>query len=446
MRPFSFLHCADIHLGAPFRGLGDLPDALSETLLDASTKAFHRAVLAGIERHLDAVVIAGDLFDAADRNLRAQIQLRDELQRLEDAGIATFVAAGNHDHLGGKAASIEYPDSVHMFGPEVECLPLVRDGEVIAHVYGISYSGPRQMDGLVSSFPEEPEGPFAIGVLHANVGDRPGHDNYAPCSLDELRSTGFDYWALGHVHTRETLSKERPVVHYPGNPQGLHSRETGPRGVTLVDVAANGSVTLTPLWTDVVRWHRRRTSIADLNGLDDLLAAFDEVAGDVLGQATDRVHVVRWTLTGRGPLHRELRDGGFVEDLTERLRQEHLREGGVGTVWLERLGVATRPDRDLETLRSRQDLLGDILRLAREARECADRPPQRELGTEVEEAAEPAVCESLRGDLRELLDNHRLRNALGQSAWDAVSWPALLLRAENLAVEALGGDEDESGA
>ena len=105
MRAFSFLHCADLHLGAPLRGLADLPFNLAERLREAPILALDRLVTTAIEHRVAAVIMSGDVFDAADRNLRAQIQLRDRLRKLDAAGIPTLIAAGNHDPLASIRAS-----------------------------------------------------------------------------------------------------------------------------------------------------------------------------------------------------------------------------------------------------------------------------------------------------------------------------------------------------
>lgn len=437
MQPFSFLHCGDVHLGAPFRGLTDPSPALAERIRDAPADAFRRLVDVAVERRVAAVLIAGDLFDAADRNLRAQIQLRDQLGRLDEAGIRTFIAAGNHDPLGGRVASISYPDSVHWFGDRVEEMPLEVDGNEVARIWGISYGQPEVRDNLSRRFPADPDGPFRIALLHANVGDRPGHGRYAPCSLDDLTSRRFDYWALGHVHKRETLRSDRPVIHYPGNTQGLHRKETGRRGATVVEVSAGGDVRLSPVWTDVVRWHRPRTPIDDLEGLDDLIGAFDELAGELASAAPDRIHVVLWTLAGRGPLHAELRRPDVVPDLVDSLRRQHTDEAVEGNVWLEQLDVETRPRRDLESLRQQQDLLGDLLRLAAEARRHPPAPPTREIGVGSPDDSEPTVSVALRETLEQVLEDRRLWNALDEDPWETLDWPRLLHRAEMLAVEQL---------
>jgi DNA repair exonuclease SbcCD nuclease subunit len=443
MRAFSFLHCADLHLGAPFQGLADLPFNLAERLREAPVSALDRLVATAIERRVAAVVMSGDVFDATDRNLRAQIQLRDRLRKLDAAGIPTLIAAGNHDPLGSAVASIEYPASVHFFGTEVSAVPLMRDEEVLAHIYGISYGAPAVAENLTQQFPDRPEGPFSIAVLHTNVGGRAEHQPYSPCTLADLEGHAFDYWALGHVHKRETLRAEAPIVHYPGNTQGLHMKELGPRGATLVEVAANGSMSLSPVWTDGVRWHRVRTSVDDLPTLDDVLGAFGEISSRIATEAPDRLHIILWTLTGSGPVHESLRRPEIVTDLVQALRDEHAPEPRTGAIWLQRLGVETRPPRDIVVLRKQQDLLGDLLRLAHQV--GTDRPPSgpTEFGSELDLGTPNEVATAIRDELAVLLNDPRLAAVLGHSAWDLLDWQRLLRRAEVLAIEGLLGEEAE---
>ena len=440
MPAFSFIHCADIHLGAPMRGLGRMPSALRDRLRDAPMEAFARIVAAAIDRGVDAVVIAGDLFPGADRNLRVQIQLREQLRRLHEAGIPTLVAAGNHDPLGSFCRSIELPRSVHVFGPTVEPYSLRRGNEELAVVFGISYAKSATYRNLAAEFPRRPTGRFNIGVLHTNVGDRPGFARYAPCRLSDLLDAGYQYWALGHVHTRETLHTNGCVVHYPGNPQGLHTGEPGARGATLVKVSPAGAVSTEPVWTDVVRWHRARASIDGLESLDELIGAFAELAGSLRGTAADRLHIVRWTLTGSGPLHAVLSRPGAAEELCDVLRSaEGVRAAGA-IVWLERLEMETRPDRDIDRLRDQADYLGDMLRLARRLEQNPPLPPA-EVGDARADGREADISRAVREALAELLDTPRLGRALGDDPWRLLNWKELVARAETIAVEHLAPGE-----
>lgn len=440
MPAFSFIHCADVHLGAPVRGLGLMPDSLRERLLDAPGEAFARIVTAALDHEVDALIVAGDLFDASERNLRAQVRLRDELVRLDEAGIRTYIAAGNHDPLGSLGSGILLPDSVHLFGSGVEGVPLRRGSTDLAMVYGVSYPKPAVHRSLAADFPAQPAGPFNIAVLHTNVGDREDYAAYAPCRLSDLESKSFDYWALGHVHTRETLRSSRPVVHYPGNPQALHTGEPGARGASLVRVSDGGRVEIEAVWTDTARWHRHRTSIAGMGNVDELVGAYAELAGELRSTAPDRMHLVRWTLHGAGSLHTELADPAVQQELTEALRSSEGERGEGGVVWLERIELATRPSRDTARLREQQDYLGDMLRLAEQLRE---RPPVElgEVGEERRRAPVDPLSRAVREQLAELLETPRLRRALDAEPWRAIDWSEVVARAEGLAIEHLAPSE-----
>ncbi|WP_214429507.1 metallophosphoesterase family protein, partial [Escherichia coli] len=83
------------------------------------------------------------------------------------------------------------------------------------------------------TYPPAEPGYFNIGILHTSLTGQEGHDVYAPCSVDDLRRAGYDYWALGHIHERQVVA-EAPAIVFPGNLQGRHAREAGPKGATLV--------------------------------------------------------------------------------------------------------------------------------------------------------------------------------------------------------------------
>lgn len=107
------------------------------------------------------------------------------------------------------------------------------DGELAATIYGISYGTRHITENLAMQFQRKENDGFAIAMLHTDMGGE--GSPYAPCSLDDLKRTKMDYWALGHVHTRKIV-KQTPYVVYPGNTQGLDLTESGPKGCYLVDV------------------------------------------------------------------------------------------------------------------------------------------------------------------------------------------------------------------
>ncbi|WPB78690.1 DNA repair exonuclease [Archangium violaceum] len=353
---FKFVHAADLHLDTPFRGV-PADSGLTGTFQQATFRAFSRIVDVCLREHVAFLVLAGDLFDAKDRSVRARLALRRELDRLHMAGIQTFIVHGNHDPLSGDTGALGLPDSVKVFSADWEEVEVRREGRVLCRVQGISYPEAEMRENLSARF-RRTAPDFTVGLLHANLGGVEGHANYAPCTVEDLATRGLDYWALGHVHTRaEYVLAGGAVAVYPGNPQGRHVNEPGERGCVLVEVE-EGRTRRRFVPVDRVRWHRLEVGLTGLGSLDGLVAAVME---QVDASCPDELegHAVRLTLTGRGPLHRELSRpealGQLEAELREQLAQRH------PPVLLESLRDASQPELDLETVRLAGGFSGTLL-------------------------------------------------------------------------------------
>lgn len=373
IQPFRFLHTGDLHLDSPVTGLrGEATPEILALLRDATSSAWRNVVQLAIAERVDFLVVAGDVFERSSPTLLGQTRFRDGLAELAAAGIASYVVHGNHDPLDGVswAPSLRFPEATHRFGTAAgESAPVLRDGVEIARVHGRSYGAAAVTENLAIGMRRGDE-PFAIGLLHANVGDRPGHGNYAPCSLDDLRGSGIDYWALGHIHQPGVLTGDGTVAVYCGNPQGRDPGETGARGAWLVTVDAAGRATPEFRACDVVRWSSVDVAIEGLDDDEALVAAVRAALADAAAAAGGRSLLLRLRLTGRGPMHPALRRPGYLDDL-RRIANEELA-GSPPFAWLESLTDATRPSIDLAARRAVPDFAGDFLRTVESARR-ADR-------------------------------------------------------------------------
>jgi exonuclease SbcD len=369
LEPFRFLHTGDLHLDSPLQGLSaEAPPDVLSILRRATTDAWRNVVHTAIDERVDFVVVAGDVFEVESPTLLGQTRFRDGLAELAAAGIGSFVVHGNHDPMDGRAwaPSLSFPSAVHRFGTGPgESAPVVRDGREIARVHGRSYPRSAVSDNYAAGFRPEPGAPFSIGLLHTNVGDRPGHHNYAPCSVDDLRASGMDYWALGHIHQPGQVLADPPAW-YCGIPQGRDPGELGARGCCVVDVDAAGRVTPRFVATDVVRWQPVEISIAGLVDDESLGRACREAVGTALDAADGRSLVIRLRLTGRGPLHAHLARPGYLSDLRELLNEETAGMRPFG--WVESIADATRSEVDLDVRREAPDFVGDFLRTVAAAR------------------------------------------------------------------------------
>ena len=368
MARIRFVHAADLHLDSPFRGIrNEAPEYVAGALRRATFNAYENIIDLCLRERVDALLVAGDIYDGADRSLRAQLKFVDGLNRLEAEGIRSFVCHGNHDPLDGWEARLALPPGCVRFGPEVTGEPVFPGEPERAAVYGFSYPQREVRENLSPRFYGSLIAGFNIGLLHANVGGHPGHDSYAPCSVADLAGAQLDYWALGHVHTRDVLRQERPTIVYPGNPQGRHTLETGARGVYLVEVDDFGAVSLDFRPVDVVRWDTLAVEITDMEAEQDLLDAVDRAAASCAEVAGGRPVVFRLSLTGRGPLHRWLRRPGTADEVVERIND--LYAHWQPWLWCESIQTRTASPVDREQVAQREDFAGELARLSADLRD-----------------------------------------------------------------------------
>ncbi|MGG0643391.1 DNA repair exonuclease [Sporosarcina gallistercoris] len=231
-----FLHTADLHLDSPFKGITDMPiDRLTE-LRQSTFEAYEKLIRYAEMANPDFVLIVGDIYDGEDRSLRAQMRFVNGLERLKRANIPVFISHGNHDHLGGKWTRFQLPDNVTVFGPEVETAELIIRGQRI-RIHGFSYKERHIKEVMIGHYPKSDREPgtLDIGMLHGSIAGEETHAVYAPFTKEALLDKGYQYWALGHIHKRQLLHNEPPIV-YPGNLQGRHRNEQGVKGFYEVEL------------------------------------------------------------------------------------------------------------------------------------------------------------------------------------------------------------------
>ncbi|GAE46065.1 metallophosphoesterase family protein [Mesobacillus boroniphilus] len=240
MKQVKFLHTADLHLDSPMVGLRHLPKVIFHRLQESTFTALKNITDAAIKHEVDFVVIAGDLYDAEDRSIRAQAVLRNEMVRLADKGIKVYGIHGNHDHLGAKSVMIDFPDNVHFFSDQVAKADFTKHDGTLVHLYGFSYPERHVMERWIEKYEKIDGADFHVGLLHGHFEGVSDHGKYASFRLSELIEKDYDYWALGHIHKREFLSQQ-PYVVYPGNPQGRNRKELGEKGAYIVKLTEAGA-------------------------------------------------------------------------------------------------------------------------------------------------------------------------------------------------------------
>ena len=220
----KILHSADWHLDSPF---ASLPGAVRGALRRAQEKLPDMAAELCRREGCDLVLLAGDLFDG--------IPSRETVERVKRAlarcGVPVCIAPGNHDPWGPDCPWQEsWPENVHIFKgglswvdfPALDC-----------RVYGAGYES-MDCPPLLEKFRAEGESRWCLGVLHGDPMNSSSPN--CPVTAAQVRESGLDYLALGHIHRRGSFRAGETLCAWPGCPMGRGWDETGERGVLLVNL------------------------------------------------------------------------------------------------------------------------------------------------------------------------------------------------------------------
>lgn len=264
------LHTSDWHLGRGFHRV---------SLLDAQRAFLDHLVATVCERHVDAVVVAGDIYDRAVPPLPALDLFDRVLRRLADLGVPVVMISGNHDSARrlGVGAGLMAGAGVHLrTDPEGCATPVVlRDEHGEVACYGLPYLEP----ALVRDQFAAPQGGHAAVLqaamdrVRADLATRPGARSVVlahafvaggqPCASERDITVGgvaavpaavfhgVDYVALGHLHGCQTLTER---VRYSGSPLAYSFSEANHhKSMWLVDLDARGGLRTERVYCPVPR-------------------------------------------------------------------------------------------------------------------------------------------------------------------------------------------------
>ncbi|ASN52267.1 exonuclease SbcCD subunit D [Sinomonas sp. R1AF57] len=284
----KILHTSDWHLGRSFHGVG---------MLAAQAEWLDGLVATVVQERVEAVLVAGDVYDRALPAVDVVDLLDRTLVRLTEAGAQVVISSGNHDSAVrlGFAASLLERGGVHLrtrvaqIGSPV-LLPLAGGARVA--VYALPYLEPRLVaeslgvaspthgsvtEAALSLVRADLAERRAAGTVHSVVmahtfaGGGAASDSERALSVGGLDVVplaafdGFDYVALGHLHGRQELS---PSIRYSGSPLAYSFSEARQaKGGWMLDVGPAGIEGVEP-----VGWPTRHRLAVLRGALDDLLS------------------------------------------------------------------------------------------------------------------------------------------------------------------------------
>ena len=233
----KILHSADWHLDSPM-----LFHTQEQTRLLRQALAQIPGKLAALCRREQChmMLLSGDLFDgpyAADtvQNLRSA---------LEEAAVPVFISPGNHDFIGADSPWLQesWSSNVHIFSHPV--MESVAVPELDCRVYGAGFT---DMDcpGLLADFTPEHTERYAVAVLHGDPTQV--KSPYCPITTEQVKQSGLDYLALGHIHKGDSFRAGKTLCAWPGCPMGRGYDETGEKGALIVTIDDTASARFVPL-------------------------------------------------------------------------------------------------------------------------------------------------------------------------------------------------------
>ena len=330
---FRFFHTADIHLDSPLRSLALRNSELAELVGDASRQAFVSIVDMCLAERVDALVIAGDLYDGDQTSMKTARFLASQMTRLDQAGVRVYMIRGNHDAMSRISKQLVLPDTVIIFGGRAQSVVQSGAGVDVAF-HGLSFASPKASDSLLPKYAGPLEGAANIGIMHTSLAGSPGHDIYAPCSVVDLHGHGFDYWALGHIHFRQVYSGASTLV-MPGIPQGRDINEAGEKSATLVTIGDDRSVEIEERLTSVAQFERVSVDLAGASEWSEAVARIRSVMEQSRAAARSPYLVARLSLVGASALSwTMIRDKDLLVAEAEQAAEQ------VGNTWVEKVELA----------------------------------------------------------------------------------------------------------
>ena len=360
-----------------------------------------------IDEAVAFVVIAGDVYDGDWDDYNTGHYFNSQMVRLKDAGVPVYLISGNHDAANKMTKNLKLPANVHPFPTDAPATVRVPNLPVTLHGQGFASASVKQ--DLSLKYPAPESGRFNLGILHTSVDGREGHANYAPCTLHGLIAKGYDYWALGHIHQREILNERNPMIAFPGNIQGRHIRESGPKGCLLIEVGDNHQIANHRFHAlDTFRWEVCEVDVSSAEDDEDILHRVAEKLDQLASRTDNRPAAVRVLLTGACALH----DSLFGKPIywTEQIRAVAIQQAGE-TLWVEKVKFQTTPQKAARNLSELDGPIAELSACLREWSRDEDKLQNiRESFHDVKRRIPPEVFEGTDGVDLDNLD--WLRNTL----------------------------------
>jgi DNA repair exonuclease SbcCD nuclease subunit len=245
MKNVKLIHTADLHLGTTFKVLRDK----SKWHRSDCQKVFSNIIDLCIKEKVNALLIAGDLFDSPEPPKSLVKFVIGEFERLDKNKINVFISSGNHDPYKKGSVWLEHKFSSNVIIFDSNDLEPKRIGDLT--VYGLAYTNDTKEP--LKNFKAEDEENFKVGLVHGSTTNiewkEQPEDGYRGILKNHLDRSNLNYIALGHFHDSLEINSKTKCF-YCGCPEGL-SFKNKPDCCVLLVTYSDGKVTVKPIKTNI---------------------------------------------------------------------------------------------------------------------------------------------------------------------------------------------------
>ena len=260
----KIIHCSDLHLdSALVTNLS--PEKARERSAELCT-AFGRMVRYAVRERVDAVLIAGDLFDSAHVSAQTVDYVLEQMRSAPD--VTFFCIRGNHDEDHHAFAGQKLPGNLVTFGTEWESR---RCGDAVITAMEPEGGGWLTLYEKLKLHAQD----LNIVMLHGQISTQPGIEQIA---LPLLRGKHIHYLALGHLHTYRKAPLDPDGEYcYCGCPEGRGFDECGEKGFALIETA-DGKLHSRFVPFAVRQLHEVPVDITDADTVTQILSRMQQVS------------------------------------------------------------------------------------------------------------------------------------------------------------------------
>lgn len=285
MAEIKFLHMADVHFNRPASGI---PEEKRDIRRQEVRSAFSDALSIGKAENVDVILIAGDLFDSPDTDIGTISFIKNEILKISP--IPVLISPGNHDPYGNAYKLLD-DGSCSNLTLFKKCFTEKHFPEKNFAVYGIGFENEIEDEPLLKNLQAKNTECVNIALIHGELAPT---SDYNPITEYDIKKSGMDYIALGHVHSYSQLKKADNVFYaYSGTIEGGGFDECGEKGVIIGSVSKNScEIEFKPVCRRC--WHTIEIDTSTASTLQEIINTAREMANN----KNDLYKIV---LTGKRP-------------------------------------------------------------------------------------------------------------------------------------------------